>query len=797
MRSSKFGAAALLGLTLAASALAQSSAPIDATLLEVEGDVVKLNRGRESGVQIGQVFDLYKEARIYKLPLTKGEVPLVHTQQRVGRVLVFDTEPTTSRGRIVGREDKETIAVGIMALLNTTAVAPNRRPEFLAAPQPAPASWRQRVELKLAVSNEPDDAMVFSWRTTGGALEHERTLLPVNTWTAPPRAGAYQVTVEVRDSAGNVARQQVAVTSTGLQGARPLGTPKPTARTLGSGRYGAVRDVAFDRLKGDRPSRRFVLDAGQGGVFSGGDAAVVLEEPERDKSAQLRLSPGGLDVLAMAASSPTSDGPGALYCLDAKTKTVLRFPFGREWAQVLKQAPVVIGDQDGGVGNGRFKNPVDLAVSAAGECYVLDAAQGSIQAFSTQGSFLVSFGRPGTRALELQEPRAIAVGSDGTVYVLDDGRKVVVVYKGWRPVSEIAAGGPEEELVGVAVDPFTGTVFVLDRAAGVVKRFAPDGRALGRLAGEGAAALTKPTRLRADPSRVLWVMDKDGQALARFDGDGAFLGRSERYDVPAAARIAGLPNGGVAILDKSAAKVTCIDVDGWITARFGTQGEKPGELDEPVDIAVSATGEVYVLDAGKTAVLKYSPAGAYLDAIGGPNEFSGVFDLSAVNDRSYLAVLQQRDAGNFNLINPATGRAERPWGQLSGEQVPKFGCVTGITGRVDGRAGNESAKPVYWFCDDDGELLYRFQMPATTTETPLAPGIEIDAISDIEPLPTNQVVVVDQGNAQVHIFSPSGGLQTTVPSSDRMGKPTDVGIDDYGRIWVVDGSKKRVIELQD
>ena len=87
--------------------------------------------------------------------------------------------------------------------------------------------------------------------------------------------------------------------------------------------------------------------------------------------------------------------------------------------------------------------------------------------------------------------------------------------------------------------------------------------------------------------------------------------------------------------------------------------------------------------------------------------------------------------------------------------------------------------------------------PATITETPLTPGIEIDSISDIEPLPTNQVVVVDQGNAQVHIFSPSGGLQTSVPSSDRMGKPTDVGVDDYGRIWVVDGSKKRVIELQD
>ena len=38
----------------------------------------------------------------------------------------------------------------------------------------------------------------------------------------------------------------------------------------------------------------------------------------------------------------------------------------------------------------------------------------------------------------------------------------------------------------------------------------------------------------------------------------------------------------------------------------------------------------------------------------GPRELTGVRDLTAVDDRSSLAVLQQRPNDNFNLLDPAT-----------------------------------------------------------------------------------------------------------------------------------------------
>lgn len=806
MRYSVEGAAAALAagvVCLLLAAPASAAEPVEALLLEVEGEQVKLNRGREHGVSVGQVFDLYREARVFKLPLTKGEVPLVESQERVGRVLVFDAEGTTARAMVIGREQRDGVQVtlerGLIALLNPSVLPPNRPPVFVSAPQPPATPWRGRQDLRLQVSNEPHDSIVFTWRATGGRLEHERTLLAQNTWSAPPAAGSYQITVEARDGAGNVARTAFAVQSSGLTGAR-IGALRPTARTIGgASRYASVRDVTFDRLRG-MPSRRFVLDVGVGW---GAEPHVVVEQPERGRDWSLRLPVPDHDFKALAASSPTPGAPGALYCLDASTRSVLCFPFGGEWGQVLKRAPLVIGEPDGGTGNARFQDPVDLALSAGGEVYVLDGGQRAVQAFSPEGSFLVSFGRPGTRPLELERPRALAVGPDDTVYVLDDGRKTVVKFKGWRAAGELVVGAPEDELVGVAVDPFDSTVYVLDRTAGAVRHYAADGRLIGRYGGEpgSAAHLHAPTRLRIEPTRVLWVIDRDGAAVARFDAAGAFLGRMQTVELPANARLAGLPRGGVATLDRGERRVTCFDQDGWMTARFGGPGEKPGDLADPVDLAVSRVGDVFVLDAKKQQLLKFTPQGAFLELVGrpgeGPSELTGVMDLSAVNDRSYLLVTQQRNEPNFNLFDPGTGRSDRQWGQLTGEMTPRFACVTGVTGRLDGRRegpGQHSEKPWFWFVDDDRERVFRTQYPAAP-EAPLA--LELDEVSDLEPLPTGHVLVVDAGDRKLILLNPDGTVALTLASSDRLQRPSDVATDDHGRVYVHDTGRRRIIELTD
>lgn len=792
------GALALLG------GQARAATPVEAQLLEVSGDQVKLNKGREHGVGVGQVFDLYREARVFILPLTKGEVPLVHTQERVGRVLVFDAEQTTARAMVIAREQREGAPVplerGQIAVQNPTITPPNRPPVFVGTPQLPAVAWRARQELRLNVSNEAADPIVFTWRATGGRLDHERTLLPANTWTAPPSAGSYRVTVEARDGAGNVARTAFTVQSNGLDGARVAGL-RQGGRTIGGpSRYARVRDVTFDRLR-NTPSRRYILDAGVGW---GAEPSVLVEQPERGRDWLARLPVSSYDLRALAAASPSPSAPGAIYCLDGKSRSVLRFPFGGEWGQVFKRAPQVIGEPDGGTGNARFQDPIDLALSSAGDVYVLDAGQRAVQVFSPEGTFVVSFGRPGTRSLELERPRALAVGADDTVYVLDDGRKAVVMFRGWRALGELSVGGAQDELVGLAVDPFTNNLFVLDRTAGAVRQYTTDGRLVGRMGGEPGTIshLSGAVRLRMEPTRVLWVVEGDGAAVSRFDAEGgAFLGRMEPVEFSSSVRVAGLPGGGVAALDRGDRRVTCFDQDGWVMARFGGKGSKPGEFTDPVDIAVSQVGDIFVLDAGKQQLHKFSPQGAFLELVGrageGSSELTGVRDLSPVNDRSYLLVTQQRNEPNFNLFDPGTGRSDRAWGQLTGEMTPRFGCVTGVTGRLDGRPegqGQHSDKPWFWSVDEDRERVFRTQYPAAPEA---ALPLTFDEISDLEPLASGHVLVVDRGERKVVLLNPDGSVATTLATSDRLQRPLDVATDDFGRVYVFDeGGRRLIVELE-
>ena len=52
-----------LALLSCCAAVASAADPqIEAALLEVEGEAVKLNKGSEAGVALDQVFDLYQEA---------------------------------------------------------------------------------------------------------------------------------------------------------------------------------------------------------------------------------------------------------------------------------------------------------------------------------------------------------------------------------------------------------------------------------------------------------------------------------------------------------------------------------------------------------------------------------------------------------------------------------------------------------------------------------------------------------------------------------------------------------------
>ena len=773
----------------AAPALADGGAPeIEAKLIEVEGDAVSLDKGKQHGVREGQIFDLYQEAEVYYLPLTMGSEPVVKPQRLVARVQVFGVYNAHSQARVLERytdDDgaEQPLNTGARALSNPTAVAPNMPPRFVRKPPGASVPWRGQVLLnQFRVANEADERVLYEWSASGGILQHARTLTPVNTWTAPPVAGAYQVNVTAIDATGAQARETVTLTSTGVPtDYKPAGYQVQRVFS-GASRYQKVADVAFDEL-----GRRYVLERSRGGFLSTGSVSVRVEVPDRGP---IVLPVSNMEPTALVVSNPRREGgrwiPGAIFALDQDSRTVRRFGFGAPWGQVLRQEPLVFGAVEGGQGNGRFAEPVDLALSPRGdELYVLDAGQRCVQVFDSEGQFLVSFGLPGRGEGRLQQPTALAVGPEGQVYVLDNGRKRVLVFQDWRPAGEFEVGPADEDLIGLAVDPFDGAVHVLDRHYGRVKRF-KNGKLhpphfVPEAEQKALLKLSTATRIRLSPLRELWILDREGESVLRLDAaDMSFMGRTGGVELTGTLRIAGTPEGGVVALGDEG-RLTCFDRRGWITARFGGEGA----IRQPIDLAVDASGNIHVLDARQSLVYAFSRGGQPLGTLGeagqGPRQLSGVRDLTAVDDRSSLAVLQQRPNDNFNLLDPATGKSINRYGRdYTGKATPRFGCVTGAGGR----------NPTYWTVADDEETVWR----GPQNGHPVALEREFGELSDLECSVAGLVFGCDYDAEVVYVFNAAGRVILEVPRS-MLGTPWDLGVDDYGQVFVYDYGRQRIIAL--
>ncbi len=109
-----------------------------------------------------------------------------------------------------------------------------------------------------------------------------------------------------------------------------------------------------------------------------------------------------------------------------------------------------------------------------------------------------------------------------------------------------------------------------------------------------------------------------------LDGTGAFV---RTYGAGVLRRTAGIvidAEGRAYVLDPDQKSVFVFDPAGDVVYRIGTSGGDPGQLDDPVDLALGPTGLVYVLDKGRKGVQVFSRDGtfvhdyAFSESIGDP-----------------------------------------------------------------------------------------------------------------------------------------------------------------------------------
>lgn len=305
-------------------------------------------------------------------------------------------------------------------------------------------------------------------------------------------------------------------------------------------------------------------------------------------------------------------------------------------------------------------------------------------------------------------------------------------------------------LEGVALDESTGDLILADRGNQLIKRIKKNGTQVEFVAGvKGAGTVNGPVAEAKFNNPYKVAVDKLGN-IYTVDNSGA---RIRKIEVAAGlvSTFAG-PTG---------AAVTTGFLDGASTAaRFNT----------PIDAVVDNNGNVFVADAGNSAIRKISPDGTVTTLVGGgPSQnalVDGVWPNVRLNrpagiciDRNGMLLVADRYNNAIRKIDPQTGKTTTIAG-------------TGTAGFKDDEALKATFNHPFGIHADKNDNIY-------VTE------LNNNAVRMITP---DGRVITIAGNGAVGFAEGKAGVS-------QFNTPTDVTVDDEGNIFIADMSNNRIRKI--
>jgi len=276
--------------------------------------------------------------------------------------------------------------------------------------------------------------------------------------------------------------------------------------------------------------------------------------------------------------------------------------------------------------------------------------------------------------------------------------------------------------------------------------------------------------------------------LRRFATGQATAGESvllKPYDIAAA-------NGLIVVTDSLAGVAHVFDVRRKKMFSIGWRRE--GKLSKPLGVALDGKQNIYIVDAGRGAVVKYDRLGLYLATIGQKSDFSHISDVAVSETGENIYVLDRGGVGStkhqITLFN-AQGIKQKIIGRR-GHKTGEFNHPTQLALAKNGKiyvldSGNFRVQVF----GEQGNYEKQWGRPGNKSGNFARPrGIAVDVL--------NRVYVTDSAYQNFQVFNSDGQLLLAV--GDGAGKdlpgryvlPAGIAVDETQRIYVVDQVRRKV-----
>ncbi|MGB8645898.1 MAG: hypothetical protein WCF84_11725 [Anaerolineae bacterium] len=251
-----------------------------------------------------------------------------------------------------------------------------------------------------------------------------------------------------------------------------------------------------------------------------------------------------------------------------------------------------------GTGPGQFNRSLHLALDGNGHIYVADADGGRIQQFDLKGKYLDQW----TLGQSTSHTHGLAVDRHGILYAVIDNqierldtqiRKSLGAFKysGGNGFDWVTTT-PDGNILAMWYDIQNGLVTDRNGHMDDLVRFDPNGKVLQTipsLVGKQTGEFSYDVRLAVDGQGTIYALDRvGGESVFVYSREGKFI------------------------------------------TRIGSRGNKPGQLQSPIAVAVDGARRVYVSDSHGIQV--FDGNGTYIDTFGGDGT---VWDI-AVDDANTL-----------------------------------------------------------------------------------------------------------------------------------------------------------------